>query len=231
MEDKFSALQNTSTWELVPLPADRNLDSALFLLHTSTGFVALLLYVHNTIITGSDSSSISEVTQHLFRTFEMKDLGPLQYFLSIEVASSPKGYFVSHAKYANEVIHCVDLTDTKITTTSIELNVKLTITDAVLLDDLTLYRELMGCLVYLMVAHLDLAYVVHAVSQFVSAPRSIHWAILVRLLRYLWSTIFQGLLLSSTSFLDLVTYVDSDWLVMSLIASPLLASACFLSIP
>ncbi|GMP41874.1 hypothetical protein CsSME_00011821 [Camellia sinensis var. sinensis] len=163
------------------------------------------------IITGSDTSAISEVKQHLFHTFEMKDLGPLQYFLGIKVASSPKGYFLSQAKYANEVSHRVGLTDTKVSDTPIELNVKLNSIDGVPLDDPTLYCEHVGCLVYLTVTRPDLAYAVQVVSQFVSAPRSTHWAALVRVLRYLRGTIFQGLLLSSTSSLDLVAYADSDW--------------------
>ncbi|CAL5363984.1 unnamed protein product [Camellia sinensis] len=163
------------------------------------------------IITGSNSSAISEVKQHLFRTFEMKDLGPLRYFLGIEVATSPKGYFLSQAKYANEVIHRAGLTDTKVSDTPIELNVKLNSTDGAPLDDLTLYREFVGCLVYLTVTRSNLAYAVHMVSQFVSAPRSTHWAALVRILCYLRGAIFQGLLLSSISSLDLVAYADSDW--------------------
>ncbi|GMP89059.1 hypothetical protein CsSME_00040788 [Camellia sinensis var. sinensis] len=140
-------------------------DSALLVFHTSTGFVALLLNVDDMIIIGSDSSAIFEVKQHLFRIFEMKDLGSLQYFLGIEVASSPNGYFLSQAKYANEIIHRAGLTNTKISDTPIELNVKLNTIDGVLLDDLTLYRELVGCLVYLTVSRPDLAYAVHVVSQ------------------------------------------------------------------
>ncbi|XP_028125248.1 uncharacterized protein LOC114322182 [Camellia sinensis] len=163
------------------------------------------------IITGSDSSTIFEVKQHLFRTFKTKDLGPLRYFLGIEVASSLKSYFLSQVKYANEVIHRAGLTDTKLSDTPMELNVKLNTTDGVPLDNPTLYRELVGCLVYLTVTHPDLAYIVHVVSQFVSAPRSTHWAALLRILRYLRSTIFQDLLFSSTSSLDLVAYVDADW--------------------
>ncbi|GMP59361.1 hypothetical protein CsSME_00022664 [Camellia sinensis var. sinensis] len=116
------------------------------------------------IISGSDSSAISEVKQHLFHTFEMKDLGSLRYFLDIEVAYSSKGYFLSQAKYSNEFIHRVGLTDTKISDTLIELIVKLNSTDGVSLDDPTLYRELVGYLVYLTVTHPSLAYAVHVIS-------------------------------------------------------------------
>ena len=43
----------------------------------------------------SDVSAISEMKQHLFSEFEIKDLGLLQYFRGIEIASSPKGYLHS----------------------------------------------------------------------------------------------------------------------------------------
>ena len=116
------------------------------------------------IITGSDFFAIFKVKQHLFRTFEMKDLGTLRYFLGIEGASSPKGYFLSQAKYANEIIRrATGLTNIKFSDTPIELNVKLTTTNSVLLDDPTLYRELVGCLVYLTVTRPNLAYAIHVV--------------------------------------------------------------------
>ncbi|XP_028126815.1 uncharacterized protein LOC114323414 [Camellia sinensis] len=141
----------------------------------------------------------------------MKDLGPLRYFLGIEVAFSPKGYFLSRAKYVNEVIHRVSLSDTKISDTPIELNVKVYTIDGVPLNDPTLYRELVGCLVYLMVTRPDLAYAIHVVNQFVSTPRCTHCTALVQILRYFRGTIFQGLLLSYTSSLELVAYADADW--------------------
>ncbi|XP_028105341.1 uncharacterized protein LOC114304378 [Camellia sinensis] len=112
----------------------------------------------NMIITSSDSSVISEVKQHLFCTFEIKDLGSLQCFLGIKITSSPKSYFLFQARYTNEVIHHADLTDTKISDTPIKLNVKLNTTDGIPLDDPTLYREFMGYLVYLTVTRFDLAY-------------------------------------------------------------------------
>ncbi|GFS43672.1 hypothetical protein Acr_00g0086360 [Actinidia rufa] len=107
-------------------------DSALFVRHTSHGLVLLLLYVDNMIITGSDSEAISEVKDHLFREFEMKDFGPLRYFLDIEVASSPKGYLSSQTKYITDIIHRVNLTDDKTVDTPLELHAKFSAIDGVL---------------------------------------------------------------------------------------------------
>ncbi|GFZ14564.1 hypothetical protein Acr_24g0007540 [Actinidia rufa] len=139
-------------------------DSALFVRHTSHGLVLLLLYVDDMISTGSDPSAISDVKDHLFREFEMKDLGPLRYFLGIEVASSPKGYLLSQTKYITDIIHRASLTDDKTVDTLLELHAKLSATDGVLLEDATLYRELVGCLVYLTITRPDISYAVHIVS-------------------------------------------------------------------
>ncbi|GFY99231.1 hypothetical protein Acr_13g0006320 [Actinidia rufa] len=84
-------------------------------------------------------------------------------------------------------------------------------TDGVLLEDPTLYRELVGCLVYLTIIRPDISYVVHVISQYVSAPRFTLWAALLRILRYVRGTLHQSLLLSCTSSLTLRAYADVDW--------------------
>jgi hypothetical protein len=186
-------------------------DSALFLRRTSHGLVLLLLYVDDMIITGSDVAAISDVKRHLFQEFDMKDLGPLRYFLGIEVASSPQGYLLGQSKYASDILHRAHLTDTKTVDTPLELHAKFSASDGIPLEDPTEYRELVGCLVYLTVTRPDIAYAVHIISQFVSAPRSTHWAALLRILRYVRSTLHQCLLISSTSSLTLHAYADADW--------------------
>ncbi|XP_058185841.1 uncharacterized mitochondrial protein AtMg00810-like [Rhododendron vialii] len=141
----------------------------------------------------------------------MKDLGPLRYFLGIEVASSPQGYLLGQSKYIIDILHRACLMDTKTIDTPLELHAKFSASDAVPLGDPTEYRELVGCLVYLTVTQLDISYAVHIVSQFVSAPRTTHWAALLRILRYLRGTLHQCLLISSTSSLTLHAYADVDW--------------------
>jgi hypothetical protein len=78
------------------------------------------------------------------------------------------------------------------------------------LIDLTLYRTIVGSLVYLTITRPDIAYAVNVVSQFVTSPIIVHWAAVLRILQYLWGTVFQSLLLSSTSSLELSAYSDAD---------------------
>jgi hypothetical protein len=66
-------------------------------------------------------------------------------------------------------------------------------------DNFTLYRHLVGSLVYLTVTRPDISYVVHQVSQFMAAPRSTHFSTVLRILWYLKGTLFHGLYFSSQS--------------------------------
>lgn len=74
------------------------------------------------------------------------------------------------------------------------MNARYTNTDGVLLDDPTLYRTIVGSLVYLIITRPDIADAVHIVSQFVSSPTTVHWAAVMRILRYLRGTQYQSLL-------------------------------------
>ena len=67
-------------------------DPALFIHRSPHGRTLLLLYVDDMLITGDDMEHISYVKKQLGEQFQMSDLGPLSYFLGIEVLHSPKGY-------------------------------------------------------------------------------------------------------------------------------------------
>jgi hypothetical protein len=54
-----------------------------------------------------------------------------------------------------------------------------------------------------MVTRPDLAYAVHLVNQFMTALRSVHYVVVLRIIRYVKGTLFHGLHFSSHSSLDL----------------------------
>ena len=186
-------------------------DTAIFLRRSGQGITILLLYVDDMIITGDDMQGIQDLKHFLSRQFEMKDLGPLNYFLGLEVSSSTDGYYLNQAKYTSDMISRASITDSKIVDTPIEYNCRLNSHDGELLFDATLYRQLVGSLIYLTVTRPDISYAVHVVSQFMAAPRSPYYAVVLRILRYLKGTIFDGLHFSSHSLLTLQAYSDADW--------------------
>ena len=164
------------------------------------------------IITGDDDmQGIQNLKHFLSRQFEMKDLGPLNYLLSLEVSCSTNGYYLTQAKYTSDMISRVSITDSKIVDTPIEYNCRLNSHDDESLSHATLYTQLIGSLIYITVTCPDISYAVHVVSQFMPAPRSPYYAAVLRILRYLKGTIFDGLHFSSHSSLTLQAYSNVDW--------------------
>ena len=185
-------------------------DSTLFLRHTNKGTILLPLYVDDIIITGDDLNGIQEFKDFLSQQFEMKDLGHLSYFLGLEITHSTDGLYITQAKYASDLLSRAGLTDSKTVDTPVELNVHLTPSGGKPFSNPSLYKRLVGSLVYLTVTHPDISCAIHQVSQYLSTPRSTHYAAVLRILRYLKGTLFHGLFYSAQSPLILRAFSNAD---------------------
>ncbi|RVW48679.1 Retrovirus-related Pol polyprotein from transposon RE1 [Vitis vinifera] len=81
-----------------------NSDHTLFLKKQHGKITALIIYVNDMVVTGNDPEERKALQNYLSREFEMKDLGPLKYFLGIEVSRSSEGIFLSQRKYALDLL-------------------------------------------------------------------------------------------------------------------------------
>jgi len=203
--ERFSSVITTPGF----IPSDH--DPALFVHISARGRTLLLLYVDDMLIAGDDHDYIAFVKNRLREQFMMSDLGPLSYFLGIEITSTPDGYYLSQQKYIQDLLLRSGLTNTRTIATPMELHLKLRPNDGVPLQDPSRYRHLVGSLVYLTATRPDIAHAVHILSQFVSAPTSVHYAHLLRVLRYLRGTSSKCLYYARTSQPKLHAYSDATW--------------------
>ncbi|RVW67612.1 Retrovirus-related Pol polyprotein from transposon RE1 [Vitis vinifera] len=81
-----------------------NSDHTLFLKKQHGKITTLIVYVDDMVVIGNDPEERKALQNYLSREFEMKDLGPLKYFLGIEVSRSSEGIFLSQKKYALDLL-------------------------------------------------------------------------------------------------------------------------------
>lgn len=76
--------------------------------------------------------------------------------------------------------------------------------------DLTLYRQLIGSLMYLVNTRPDICFVVNTLSQFMVEPRRVHWVAAKHILRYVQGTVDYCLGYRRGDGVRLASYTDSD---------------------
>ncbi|KAL0443560.1 UNVERIFIED_CONTAM: Retrovirus-related Pol polyprotein from transposon RE1 [Sesamum latifolium] len=195
-------------WHMVLFSA---YDHCLFIKKTDLGFLALLIYVDDILVTGPSISEIQPVKDYLHDLFTIKDLGDARYFLGLEIARGSTGLYVSQSKYIADIVRDTGLEDAKSVSTPLPQGIKLTADSGALLQDPGRYRRLVGCLLYLSFTRPDVSYSVQQLSQFLTHLCESHLAAALHVIRYLKGCSSFGLFFLAASSFDLTAFCDADW--------------------
>jgi hypothetical protein len=186
-------------------------DHSLFVKASDSTFTTLLVYVDDIVLTGNSMSEINFVKKILDNGFKIKDLGPLRFFVGLEVARTKDGISLNQRKYAMKLLHDSGNLSTKPATTPCDPSTKLTNEGSTPYSNQSAYRRLVGRLLYLTHTRPDIAFSVQQLSQYVSRPLKSHFRAANRVLRYLKYAPSQGLFFPASTSLRLSIFVDSDW--------------------
>eukprot|EP00253_Pinus_taeda_P022610 PITA_22610 len=146
------------------------------------------------------ASAIATVKRALHDRFLMTDMGPLHFFLGLEISQDATGIKLSQAKYARDLLERFHMADCKPAPTPFLSGVHLEGGGDTPLVDSTLYRQLVGSLLYLTHSRPDLSYAVGAVSRYMQELHKLHWNDAKHILRY-----------AGGSSLNLLGFIDFDW--------------------
>jgi hypothetical protein len=185
-------------------------DSNLYFKVMNDELVILFLYVDDLFLTGEEKLII-ECKKSLALEFEMKDLGLMHYFLGLEVWQSPKRIFLNQGKYAVKILKRFDMLECKSMNTPMETKLKLLVDTSSELIDATLYRQIIGTLMYLMNTRPNICFSVNTLSQFLVEPRHVHLVAAKHVIRYLKGTLDCGLNYNGDHDFTLSGYTDLDW--------------------
>jgi hypothetical protein len=79
-------------------------ESNLYMLRTTDSVMILVLYVDDLLITGSFASAIFLVKDIFHDRFSMMDMGPLHFFLGLEISQDASKIKLSQAKYVRDIL-------------------------------------------------------------------------------------------------------------------------------
>ncbi|XP_028119403.1 uncharacterized mitochondrial protein AtMg00810-like isoform X1 [Camellia sinensis] len=173
--------------------------------------IILLVYVDDIILIGDDTIGIAKVKQELSQVFDIKDLGPLKYFLGIEVARSRSGISLSQRKYTLDLLRDTGMIGCKPASTPMDPNLKLSAESGELFSDPSRYQRLVGRLIYLTNTRPDLTFAMSVVSQFMHSPRIAHLDAVHHILRYLKSCPGLGLFFNGGIQIELSCFTDANY--------------------
>jgi len=147
----------------------------------------------------------------LNKTFKINYLGDLRYFLGFETTKSKKEIMINQKKYALELLTDAGLLASKHAVTPMDNLVKLSSSERVSFTDVHAYRRLIGRLTYLTNTRLNITFSVHQLSQFLDKPIIAQCNVAIRFLKYIKGAPSLGLFFSSSIFVHLKAFCDSDW--------------------
>ncbi|KAH9715183.1 hypothetical protein KPL71_020951 [Citrus sinensis] len=145
-------------------------------------FIILLLYVDDMLVAGPNKDRVQELKAQLAREFEMKDLGPANKILGMQIHRdrNNRKIWLSQKNYLKKILRRFNMQD-------------------------------LGSLMFAMICtRPDIAQAVGAVSRYMANPGEKHWIAVKRILRYNRGTSDVALCYGGSEF-TVRGYVDSDF--------------------
>ena len=154
--------------------------------------------------------------------WEISDLSPAKFALGIAITCNHPSCTISLSQttYINHLISCFEIGDAKTADTPMVTGLQLRHPDdsapkppeVLKWRQQTLYRELVGSLMYLAIAtRPDIAFAVSQLSSFLDCYTPDHWSAAVHILRYLKGTRSLSLVLGCDHSPSLIGYSDSNY--------------------
>ncbi|GKA88247.1 retrovirus-related pol polyprotein from transposon TNT 1-94, partial [Tanacetum coccineum] len=160
-------------------------------------FVILLLYVDDMLVAGPNKDRISKLKAQLAREFEMKDLGPANKILGMQIHRDrvSRKIWLSQKSYVKKILQRFNMQDCKPISTPFATNIKLSSKMSPSSEKERMemsrvpYASAVGSLMFAMICtRPDIAHAVGVVSRYMAEPGKKHWEAVKRILRYIKGT-------------------------------------------
>ncbi|GKC34006.1 putative RNA-directed DNA polymerase, partial [Tanacetum coccineum] len=140
----------------------------------------------------NNKGTINNIISQLRSAFALKDLGPLNYLLGIEIVPHVSDILLSQKKYILELLQSVGLSNCNLVSSPMVTSSSLSLDVSTAFSNPGKYRQVVGSLQYVTLSRPDIAFAVNKVCQYMHASIENHWSVVKRILRYLHGTVEHG---------------------------------------
>jgi hypothetical protein len=187
-----------------------NSESTLYTKVNKQGRILIVcLYVDDMVFT--ENFSVDKFKATMKQEFEMTELGLMRYFLGIKFLQSCSKFFAFQERYAMDMLKRFMMKNYKPTPTPIATEKKLDKEDVGPNVDPTLFKRLVGSLMYLTATRPYIMHVVSFIFKFMKSPKDSHWQVGKRILRYITKIAGYDILYSNTSNDFFIGYTVIDF--------------------
>lgn len=138
-------------------------------------------------------------------------IGELNYFLSLQIKQTAEGIFISQSKYVKDLVKRFGLDGKSHARTPMSTSVKISNDVARKLVDPSLYRSMIGSLLYLTASRPDIAFSVGVCARFQANPKESHLTAVKHIIRYVNNTLLYGIWYTRETNLVVARYSNADW--------------------
>jgi len=164
-------------------------EHGLYFKRSSKGIILVALYVDDLLIAAPDSATLSSVKASLSSFYSMKDLGPVNKFLGMNVVQTADNISLSLTDYIIKAANSSSISLHKHVYTPISSTTDLFDTQQPALANVTPYQSIVGQLLFISnTGRPDIAHSVSLLSRFLKSPTELHLRTAHHVLQYLYTT-------------------------------------------
>src|ERR1044072_8017197 len=187
------------------------IDKTLFVKNDRRILMIAQIYVDDIVFGGMSDKMVQHFVQQMKSEFEMSLVGELSYFLGLQVKQMEDSMVVSQSKYARGLVKKFGLESASHKRTPAATHIKISKEEKGEDVDQSLYRSMLGSLLYLTASRPDITYVVGVCARYQAQPKSSHLLQVNRIMKYVSGTADYGLLYTHGTSSLLTGYCDGDW--------------------
>ncbi|XP_058732873.1 uncharacterized mitochondrial protein AtMg00810-like [Vicia villosa] len=169
------------------------------------------IYVDDIVFDGMSYMMVKHFVNQMQTKFEMSMVEELTYFLGLQVKQMEDSIFLSQSKYAKNIVNKFGMDNASHKRTPTPTHLKLSKDEGGTSVDQSLYRGMIGSLLYLTASRPDIAFTIGVCARYQAKPKLSHINQVKRILKYVNGTCDYGILYSHGCEPILSGYCDVDW--------------------